>query len=839
MKQFSTKNIVIRAVAVILLLCICSGTILLSLGVVDLPFGDSEEKRRQKELEEYLRGLETGENISDITGAPHGTSSGGSATDPSSPGTSASDQPSDSTSGNDRPAIDPDLSFYDLLAAGYKVSYAPYTSAFIVAELNLGIEGLENYDNGNKKTVEVRYPLIYSDGYRPFERFRTEEITRKTVEVYMGFIIVDTGIGNAVAIDLPLPETTVPPETPEVPETSAVTTAEGEVTDIPEETVSPLPERVVYQNVPTVTVFNSCGNLMGTYPAADVVPAYTRDTQDRAMFIKDGKYYYINEETGIFELSDYDPDSDGRGLYFDYNRDFGKSDTNLKIYKTLQEITQTYEMDSTSYYTRYGVDYMIARELYEAYPTFAELVAIEYSPGTYYNRSFRDALARAKADIKEEARHPKTTAAPDTTAVPETTAVPGTTAISETTSAPVTTIPDVTETTVPAVTTATAEDITSSAANAETTAVPEAPSDPTSAVTSELFEPVPQPSDPGSTPDAPEASIAVPDDTSSAETSDVTAGTTAPADISTPSDVTSVPVTTGAESVTPAESSSGTVPGTTPASTPAVTTVPEVTTASGLPASLVVSRYFTAYRFAYGKTAPAVNEKQTTAVRTNYTSYIIQTMSWATSYKYAHAYNFREGRAITVDDNGILRIINTSGGSAVYLNRSYKADYDRGGQYTTEFYTLPFDRDIYQLGYYYYDHGYTRVLRCERLSYNINVYTANDELLVDASGNAYHVPDGYDLISYSEGILLLKRDGRYGYYHVDGYWVAQPVFTYAMPFVEGLGVIGFEDGIKGVIDTSGNVVIPFAYDEIEGISSGVILCYSEEDGWKIFAKLAK
>ena len=811
MKQFSIKNIVIRAAAVILLLCICSGTILLALGVVELPFGDSEEKRRQKELEEYLRGLETGENISDISGVPRDTSSGGASTGQPTPGTSDADQTAGTTFGGDGPVVEPELSFADLLAAGYRVSYAPYTSAYIIAELNLGIESLDSYDNGNKKTVEVRYPLLYSDGYRPFERFRTEKITRKTVEVYMGFIIVDTGIGSAVAIDLPLPETAEPPETSKAPESSSVTTTAGEDTDTTGETTSPLPERAVFKDVPTVTVFNSYGVLMGTYPAADVVPAYTRDTQDRALFIKDGKYYYINEETGIFELSDYDADSDGRGLYFDYNCDFGKSDTNLKIYKTLQKITQTYDMDSTSYYTRYGVDYMIARELYEAYPEFAELVAIEYKPGNYYNRSFREALAKAKADIREEARHPKTTAAPETTAVPDTTAVP------ETTSAPVTAVPDVT--TVPNMTgEITSAEVTTENAAPETpqttsaaTTVPEAPSDPTSAVTSELLEPAPQPTDPGSEPDAPEASLAVPDDTSSAETSAVTADT---ADISTPATTT------------------------TPATTPAVTTA-AVTTEPGLPASLVVSRYFTAYRFSYGKTAPAVNEKQTTTVRSNYTSYIIQTMSWATNYKYAHAYNFREGRAITVDDNGILRIINTSGGSAVYLNRSYKADDDRGGQYTTEFYTLPFDRDIYQLGYYYYDHGYTRVLRCERLSYNINTYTANDELLVDTAGRVYHVPDGYSLISYSEGILLLEREGRYGYYHVDGYWVAQPVFTYALPFVEGLGVIGFEDGVKGVIDTSGNVVIPFAYDEIEGVSSGIILCFSEEDGWKIFAKLAK
>ncbi|MBQ1934601.1 MAG: WG repeat-containing protein, partial [Clostridia bacterium] len=91
-----------------------------------------------------------------------------------------------------------------------------------------------------------------------------------------------------------------------------------------------------------------------------------------------------------------------------------------------------------------------------------------------------------------------------------------------------------------------------------------------------------------------------------------------------------------------------------------------------------------------------------------------------------------------------------------------------------------------------------------------------------------------------DGVLLLERDGLYGYYSIEGRWIAQPIFTFARPFAEGLGVIGFANGIKGVIDTEGNVVIPFEYEEISQVSTGIIAAYSETIGnWQFFGKVAK
>ena len=156
-----------------------------------------------------------------------------------------------------------------------------------------------------------------------------------------------------------------------------------------------------------------------------------------------------------------------------------------------------------------------------------------------------------------------------------------------------------------------------------------------------------------------------------------------------------------------------------------------------------------------------------------------------------------------------------------------------------EYYAEPFERDEYKLGHYYYDDGLIRMRVVERLPYKLNIYENDYEVLIDTNGKRSNVvPEGYNLVSYSDGILLVERNGRYGYYHRDGYWVVQPIYTYAAPFIEGLAVLGVNDKF-GVIDTSGNVVIPFHYSSISNASTGIFACYSEAYGWQILAKVSK
>ena len=209
---------------------------------------------------------------------------------------------------------------------------------------------------------------------------------------------------------------------------------------------------------------------------------------------------------------------------------------------------------------------------------------------------------------------------------------------------------------------------------------------------------------------------------------------------------------------------------------------------------------------------------------------------------YARAYSFSEGYACIVDDYGVLKVINKNGRVTARLRHEYRTDAANGYTYMVRTYYKPLYNDIYSLGYYYFDHGLMRVRVIEHEMIEgdvVNHVTADYDILIDPWGNEFDIPSGYKLVSYSDGVILLERDGRYGYYHIDGHWIAQPVYSYAMPFVEGIGVLGTSDGDMGAVDTSGNIVIPFEYEYISTPSSGVISCFSTTAGWTLLAKTTR
>ena len=83
-------------------------------------------------------------------------------------------------------------------------------------------------------------------------------------------------------------------------------------------------------------------------------------------------------------------------------------------------------------------------------------------------------------------------------------------------------------------------------------------------------------------------------------------------------------------------------------------------------------------------------------------------------------------------------------------------------------------------------------------------------------------------------------------YHADnvdllrsGAWIAEPIYTYAEAFCEGLAVLKTPMGTYGMIDTEGNVVLPFAYKYISSSSDGLVACYSSENGWEMMRKMTK
>ena len=186
-----------------------------------------------------------------------------------------------------------------------------------------------------------------------------------------------------------------------------------------------------------------------------------------------------------------------------------------------------------------------------------------------------------------------------------------------------------------------------------------------------------------------------------------------------------------------------------------------------------------------------------------------------------------------------LRVIDKDGKIMFDSRKNYFSDL---GWTANERFVEPLSRMEASLGSYYFDHGYMR-LRVQ--SYDRYYFTdldsifivSDEDMLVDPRGERFAIPSGYKLISYSDGILLLEKDGLYGYMNTSGVWIREPDMEDAKPFFEGVAVCKNREGTYGVIGTDGKVIIPFDYSYISNMSSGTMLAYSDTYGWKIYQKM--
>ncbi len=218
------------------------------------------------------------------------------------------------------------------------------------------------------------------------------------------------------------------------------------------------------------------------------------------------------------------------------------------------------------------------------------------------------------------------------------------------------------------------------------------------------------------------------------------------------------------------------------------------------------------------------------------------------STQYTRIYNFGPtGLALAQPKNGTVRIIDYKGKN-VHTAASGIFKYYPEGEGTgysilvSRKYVLPYINDISSIGSGSVDaNGWMRI-RIQLIGQAAGIYSkvmADYETLVNQKGEFFSIPDGYTLEGYSDGVLLLSKGGLYGYYTIEGKWIANPIYTYASPFIQGLAVVGYENGTRGMIDTEGNIVLPFAYRHISNVSSGLILAYTETGEWQTYKLFEK
>ena len=191
---------------------------------------------------------------------------------------------------------------------------------------------------------------------------------------------------------------------------------------------------------------------------------------------------------------------------------------------------------------------------------------------------------------------------------------------------------------------------------------------------------------------------------------------------------------------------------------------------------------------------------------------------------YKEAYNYSDGLGLVnfpITKKGVLT------DDYNYLNEK--------GKVVIENFDPVVIRDEGGIGSIYFDGGYVLIRKIKR-DIRDNVIE-DDEVLIDKKGAEFDMPEGYKLVSYSDQRILVKKDGKYGFYAVKGAWIADAVYDSASPYYEGLAVVA-KGGKYGVIDLEGNFVIPLSYDHISVCSGGIMICRSAETGYEMYVKTA-
>ncbi len=204
---------------------------------------------------------------------------------------------------------------------------------------------------------------------------------------------------------------------------------------------------------------------------------------------------------------------------------------------------------------------------------------------------------------------------------------------------------------------------------------------------------------------------------------------------------------------------------------------------------------------------------------------------------YYALFPYSSGYACVTDEEDIMYFVNDQG------KRTFetKKEYVLSGRYVVDQLLLPLDETT-ALGCYYYEYGLVKARRqiydyYQLEDWDLMYIMSDDYVMLYTDGSEFPVPTGYSVKTYSNGVMLLEKNGVYGYMDYTGAWLNSPDYEDAGHFMEGLAPCK-KDGKWGMIDTAGNTVLPFVYDYIQPTSSGVIIAHSE-NGWNTYMKMAK
>ncbi len=188
--------------------------------------------------------------------------------------------------------------------------------------------------------------------------------------------------------------------------------------------------------------------------------------------------------------------------------------------------------------------------------------------------------------------------------------------------------------------------------------------------------------------------------------------------------------------------------------------------------------------------------------------------------QYPTAFPYAENRAVMADAQGKVTIRNEKG-EVIFANLNL---------------ILPQKEGVEALGFSQFENGILRVIFA---TYDENgALTGTREGILDQNGNEVTLPQGFQAVSYREGILVVTNGSKWGYLSAAGAWIHHPTFSHCEPFYEGIGVVTNEHGKKGLVDAKGGILLPCAFDSITNFSEGSALLFSSHTGMYLLTKVS-
>ncbi len=203
-----------------------------------------------------------------------------------------------------------------------------------------------------------------------------------------------------------------------------------------------------------------------------------------------------------------------------------------------------------------------------------------------------------------------------------------------------------------------------------------------------------------------------------------------------------------------------------------------------------------------------------------------------TKYEFSKIYAYSEGLAAAMRVDGSIVYIDVNGnvvfGETVLLKN--KSDW-----YENRYYRLPDTMGNESVGFLYFDNGLVlaREIRAD-FEHTERIYSDKTSVL-KPDGSDFDLPNYYNAVSCSDGVIVCERDGYYGVFSKDKKWVLHPKYDSISPYFEGLSVVE-EDGKYGVFDTKGNEIIPIIFDYISTVSGARLVLYSNDCGFVLLEK---